>query len=192
MSEPSTCSACGGTGFVDVVSGLDGDEIRQEPCVVCDTISLQSKRPAEPSEADRERARRWAMATHRSSRVLSTHIDALASEFASVRAEERDAALAWADKEDEWSGPIRDAFPTRSGSHEEYGTAMRMVSNRHSKGELVALINWLLVRISQRSRLDAAKDKVIAAARRYFACDEARESDIEQALAALDEAEKQA
>lgn len=52
----------------------------------------------------------------------------------------------WSDKPDEWSEKIREAFPTRSGSHEQYGIAMTMVSNRHSKGALVALVNWLLVR----------------------------------------------
>ena len=51
----------------------------------------------------------------------------------------------WADVTDEWSEAIREAFPTRSGSHDEYATAMKMVGNRHSKGKLVALVNWLLV-----------------------------------------------
>jgi hypothetical protein len=50
----------------------------------------------------------------------------------------------WKDVEDEWSDAIRAAHPSRSGSHSEYATAMRMVGNRHSKGELVALVNWLL------------------------------------------------
>jgi len=46
---------------------------------------------------------------------------------------------------DEWTSRIDAAFPTRSGSHEAYAVAMRMVGTRHSKGELVALVNWLLV-----------------------------------------------
>lgn len=58
------------------------------------------------------------------------------------------------DVKDEWSEQISEAFPTRSGSHEHYAEAMRMVGNRHSKGELVALVNWLLVRCDNRSRLD--------------------------------------
>jgi hypothetical protein len=42
---------------------------------------------------------------------------------------------------------IHAAHPTRSGSHEEYETACKMVGNRHSKAELVNLVNWLLVRL---------------------------------------------
>jgi hypothetical protein len=57
---------------------------------------------------------------------------------------------AWDDKPDEWTPEIEKAFPTRSGSHEAYGTAMRMVGNRHSKRELVALVNWLLVRLESK------------------------------------------
>lgn len=53
----------------------------------------------------------------------------------------------WGDRDDEWTPQIDAAFPTRSGSHDEYATAMRMVSARHSKHALVALVNWLLVRI---------------------------------------------
>lgn len=51
----------------------------------------------------------------------------------------------WEDVKDEWTPAIRAAHPTRSDSHEEYATAMQMVGHRHSKGELVALVNWLLV-----------------------------------------------
>ena len=61
----------------------------------------------------------------------------------------------WIDEPDEWSPAIRAAYPTRSGSHEEYALAMKMVGNRHSKGELVALVNWLLV----ENRKGVAVDK---------------------------------
>jgi len=53
---------------------------------------------------------------------------------------------AWIDAKDEWSEAIHEAHPTRSESHEQYATAMKMVTNRYSKGAIVALINWLLVR----------------------------------------------
>jgi hypothetical protein len=56
----------------------------------------------------------------------------------------------WDDKPDEWTPEIEEAFPTRSGSHEAYATAMRMVGSRRSKGALVALVNWLLVRIERK------------------------------------------
>jgi hypothetical protein len=54
----------------------------------------------------------------------------------------------WADKDDKWTKEVEDAFPTRSGSHKEYQTAMEMIHARHSKGAIVALINWLLLRIN--------------------------------------------
>ena len=42
---------------------------------------------------------------------------------------------------------IKAAFPTRSGRHDTYREAMRLVGDRHSKGALVALVNWLLIRL---------------------------------------------
>lgn len=53
----------------------------------------------------------------------------------------------WDDKPDEWSEAIHAAFPTRSGSHDQYAQALQMIGNRHSKGELVSLVNWLLLRL---------------------------------------------
>ena len=55
--------------------------------------------------------------------------------------------LAWDDDrplpEDE---AIDAAFPTRSGRHDTYQEAMRMVGAKRSKGALVALVNWLLIK----------------------------------------------
>ena len=51
----------------------------------------------------------------------------------------------WEDVPDEWTDAIKLTHPSRSESHDEYGVAMQMVGHRHSKGELVALVNWLLV-----------------------------------------------
>ena len=42
------------------------------------------------------------------------------------------------------------AFPTRSGDHESYNEAHRLVSAKYSKGALVALVNWLLVKLKSR------------------------------------------
>lgn len=39
---------------------------------------------------------------------------------------------------------ISAAHPMRTGRHELYGEAMRLVGARHSKGALVDLVNWLL------------------------------------------------
>ncbi len=43
---------------------------------------------------------------------------------------------------------IEAAFPTRSGRHAEYAEAMRMVGAKRSKGALVKLVAWLLVRLA--------------------------------------------
>ncbi len=59
----------------------------------------------------------------------------------------------WDDKPDEWTPEIEKAFPTRSESHDEYAIAMRMVGSRRSKGALVALVNWLLVRLKRAKAL---------------------------------------
>jgi hypothetical protein len=58
---------------------------------------------------------------------------------------ERDEALHWEDVDDEWTQAVKAAHPTRSDSHDQYAMAMKMVGHRHSKGELVSLVNWLLV-----------------------------------------------
>lgn len=52
----------------------------------------------------------------------------------------------WDNKPTPEDALIQEAFPTRSGSHEQYAEAMRLVGARHSKGALVALVNWLLLR----------------------------------------------
>jgi hypothetical protein len=63
-----------------------------------------------------------------------------------------DHVLDWEDVDDEWTAAIKEAHPTKSGSHEEWGQAMKMVGHRHSKGELVALVNWLLVRLRKEGK----------------------------------------
>jgi hypothetical protein len=96
----------------------------------------------------------------------------------------------WSNILDEWEDDIRAAFPTRSGSHEEYDTAMRMVSNRHSKHELVALVTLSQLGCSfscQKERTDAAETRLRELEERYarfriaFGVD-ARVSELERAL----------
>ena len=48
------------------------------------------------------------------------------------------------DTRDQWSDSIDSAHPTLTGKHKSYEMAQEMVSNRHSKGALVDLVNWLL------------------------------------------------
>jgi hypothetical protein len=50
----------------------------------------------------------------------------------------------WGDRSDEWSKRIAAAHPMETGDHVTYIKAMEMVGNRHSKGALVELVNWLL------------------------------------------------
>lgn len=50
----------------------------------------------------------------------------------------------YGDRRDEWSERIDASHPMNSGDHRKYELAMQMVGNRHSKGALVELVNWLL------------------------------------------------
>ena len=70
----------------------------------------------------------------------------------------RASAETWEDVSDEWTEAIGAAHPARSDSHEEYGVAMKMVGHRRSKGTLVALVNWLLVRLRRAGK--EARDDV--------------------------------
>lgn len=49
------------------------------------------------------------------------------------------------DKPDRWTPLIEQAHPTVTGLHMPYELALAMVSNRHSKGALIDLVNWLLL-----------------------------------------------
>lgn len=74
-----------------------------------------------------------------------TDVNWLAREFAEVEAE----ALAW--DEDDRALPedeaIHDAHPIRTGRHDQYAEAMRLVGAKRSKGALVSLVTWLLFRL---------------------------------------------
>ncbi len=71
---------------------------------------------------------------------------------AKIAERQAEDALHWEDVDDEWTVRIDAVHPVRSGSHETYGVAMKMVGNRHSKGSLVALVSWLLVRVERAER----------------------------------------
>lgn len=55
----------------------------------------------------------------------------------------------WEDRVDKWTFAVKAAHPVRSESHDEYAVAMKMVGNRHSKGALVELVNWLLTLLKE-------------------------------------------
>lgn len=67
---------------------------------------------------------------------------------------ERDAwrAKDWGDKPLPEDVPIDAAMPPATGRHDLYWDAMRLVGARRSKGSLVALVNWLLARVSNAER----------------------------------------
>ena len=48
------------------------------------------------------------------------------------------------DRIDQWSERIAAAHAIETGDHKTYAVAREMVGNRHSKGALVELVNWLL------------------------------------------------
>ena len=76
----------------------------------------------------------------------AVHATSLVQKAAAL-VEENQRLRAWEDVDDEWTDAIRAAHPTRAGTFDQYATAMRMVGHRHSKGELVSLVTWLLARV---------------------------------------------
>lgn len=52
----------------------------------------------------------------------------------------------WADKPLPEDAEITAAHPLNSGRHDLYMEAMRLVGARHSKGALVELVTWLLLK----------------------------------------------
>jgi hypothetical protein len=44
---------------------------------------------------------------------------------------------------------IKAAHPIHTGRHDLYATAMRLVGERHEKGDLVELVNYLLARLDK-------------------------------------------
>tara|TARA_R110000737_G_scaffold64473_3_gene92185 strand:+ start:1182 stop:1421 length:240 start_codon:yes stop_codon:yes gene_type:complete len=49
------------------------------------------------------------------------------------------------DQHDFLTPHVREANPVSSGSFKTYALAQELVSNRHTKGSLVALVNYLLM-----------------------------------------------
>lgn len=53
---------------------------------------------------------------------------------------------------------IKAAHPLRSGRHDLYAKAMRLVGERHAKGDLVDLVVWLLLKAEPCSGQAPRKD----------------------------------
>lgn len=129
------CETCEGDGFMDAVVGIDNDgseRLEAEPCGECGgtgrggvAFLIAETR----AQADAELA-----ALHQAHTELTDACARL------QRWTDEDQVL----PEDD---AIREAFPTRSGQHAAYAEALRLVSATRSKAKLVALVNWLLVRL---------------------------------------------
>jgi hypothetical protein len=75
-----------------------------------------------------------------------TQIDNMVAELVASSPAAGGAPLEWEDADDQWSEQIDAAHPMKTGAHRQYATALEMVGHRRSKGELVALVCWLLQR----------------------------------------------
>ncbi len=63
-----------------------------------------------------------------------------------ARADAAEQALVWEDTPQPEDDAIAAAHPLKTDNHATYAEARRLVSARHSKGNLIDLVNWLLVR----------------------------------------------
>jgi hypothetical protein len=108
----------------------------------------------------------------------------------SLAEKERDEALKWDDAPQPEDDAINATFPTRTGKHETYGEAMRLVSARRSKGALVGLVNWLLCqRDEARTMLEKAVQHGHEQGAYYVGVCVDREKQIEKEKARADKAE---
>lgn len=85
----------------------------------------------------------------------------LVSAFHFAKERGREEALAWSDSDQPIpeDDAIKAAHPLKTGRHDLYQEAMRMVGAKRSKGALVDLVVWLLVRVEQaESDLESANN----------------------------------
>jgi len=73
----------------------------------------------------------------------------------------REQALAWDEKDDQWTTAIDESHPLKTKAYAAYDTAMEMVGNRRTKGSLVDLVCWL-IQEKDRGR-EQMRDECIAA-----------------------------
>jgi hypothetical protein len=94
-----------------------------------------------------------ALAEHEAAHDAPSAALALRRAAKLVESSEWPVVEVWSDAPQPEDEAIRAAFPTRTGEHGLYGEAMRLVSARHSKYALVALVNWLLSKVDGASKL---------------------------------------
>jgi hypothetical protein len=130
--NPLFCIRCGDPFEYDECGA---PEYEDRLCNACVWDALDAERQQrEAAERERDEADRM-----------------LTSGLAQAHAE-RDEALRWGDSAQPEDDAIKSAHPSRTGKHETYGEAMRLVGARRSKGALVALVNWLLAERDEATR----------------------------------------
>lgn len=108
------------------------------------------------------RAYDWQDKPHRIVYDLCREVEAQDVAITTLRAEvERLTALtaAWAPSGDETlpeDKQIASIHPTKSGDHDGYMEAMRLVGAKRSKGALVDLVHWLLTFKARAEKMEAA------------------------------------
>lgn len=127
------------------IEGLQGDDSRRymEERVICRTSEqsrtiaqlLRQARYAPDCSVDNRIAERCERGTRGCTiqHARFAHLEQLAD------------PESWLDASLPEDAAIDAAFPTRSGRHDLYAEAMRLVGARRTKGALVALVNWLLL-----------------------------------------------
>jgi hypothetical protein len=91
--------------------------------------------------------------------AINAMLAAYRAQSARIAALEAERGKPWNDREDEWSAAIEAAHPTKTQRFDLDDKARQMVSARHSKGALVALVNWLLAQLATlTAERDAARE----------------------------------
>jgi hypothetical protein len=81
---------------------------------------------------------------------LTARAEELGAEIVRLRASPAEPGFVWdGDKPLPEDEAIEAAHPLRTGRHDLYREAMRLVGARHSKGGLVNLVTWLLYRVER-------------------------------------------
>lgn len=167
--EPRTLEV---VGYWTGPAGNRGDRgapIRRPLCKKCRPTKEAVSAPFASSEARALEAERSNAALKRTIQSMGEKFNKLVRSISNRALRKRVAELEhvvkrqaeqlgapWEDRPLPEDKAIYDAFPTRSGSHEAYVEAMRLVGARHSKGALVALVNWLLVELDRARKLSPA------------------------------------
>lgn len=116
---------------LDALHAADAERIREE-------LRTGGRHYTEPHEY-----------LHNAWPAFSARLRAAEAEVEDLRAITHYRTADWADRPTPEDAAIEAAYPTNSGRHNTYREAMRLVGDRRSKGALVALVSWLLIRLDR-------------------------------------------